>query len=426
MNILHINTFETGGAAKAVLRLHEGLMHHNANSNVLVLHAYGDPKDSVRSFLDSEKSLLQKIKYSLFYRWDQFLKQRVLASKVADYEVFSFPDTIYDLSRHPLVQEADIIHLHWVGGFLDYRSFFKKVDKPIVWTLHDCNPFQGGFHYLRDYLDHQSSFYKLDRQIRKCKKESLLHYDNLEVVNLSSWNYRISSGSGILGHFRHQIIPNGINLDVFKKIDKSAARRIFNLPQDKNIILFVADHIDNKRKGFAYLLEAIKGIDAEENLLVVVGNGKLSAEIIPTRFLNFIGDDRLLAAAYSAADVYVIPTLEDNLPNTVLEAMACETPVIGFDVGGLPDMVLPNKTGLLARPRDAQDLSQKIRYLLDDKEFRDLLGKNARSVAEKEYNIQIQTQKYIQLYEEVLKQTDKVDQDAQLSPQGTKMIRTTR
>ncbi|MEO1653809.1 MAG: glycosyltransferase, partial [Bacteroidota bacterium] len=246
----------------------------------------------------------------------------------------------------------------------------------------------------------------------------------IEVVNLSSWHYRMSSTSNILGRFHHQIIPNGINLGIFKKIDKLAARRIFNLPPNKQIILFVADNIENKKKGFDYLLQALERFDPERYLLVVVGSGKPVSASLPTRCLNFIGDDRLLAAAYSAADVYVIPTLEDNLPNTVLEAMGCETPVVGFNVGGLPDMIKPNKTGLLARMGDAQDLSLKIQCLLEDEEFRLLLGKNARSVAEKEYNIQIQTRKYIQLYEEVLKHTDQIARDAKLDPSNGKLVRT--
>ncbi|MDX2304268.1 MAG: glycosyltransferase [Microscillaceae bacterium] len=403
MKILHVNTSEAGGAAKAVIRLQEALIQSNVDSKMLVLYKYHSNKEHIYSFQNNRLSLFQKLKYSLHYRWDNFFKSQKLRHKNRNYERFSFPNTIYDLTSHPLVQEADIIHLHWVAGFLDYHTFFKKINKPLVWTLHDLNPFNGGFHYKRDYLENQIDFYKLDRDIRKIKQNALLKLENLTVVNLSSWIYKLSTGSDILGRFKHKFIPNGLDMEVFKKINRQSARRILNLPENKKIILFIADAINNKRKGFQYLSHALSLMPHEDLLLVVVGQGSTDSSPIPTQVLNFITDDHLLATVYSAADICVIPSIEDNLPNTVLESMACETPVIGFQVGGIPDMIKPNKTGLLAKAFDEKDLAAKIKYLLEDEEFRRILGKNARLLAETEYNIHIQSAKYIELYEEILK-----------------------
>ena len=403
MKILHVNTSETGGAAKAVIRLQEALLQSDITSKMLVLYKYHPERKHIYSFQSNDSSIQSKLKSSLQYRWDNFKKTQSLRNKNRDYELFSFPNTIYDLTNHPLVQEADIIHLHWVAGFLDYPTFFRKINKPLVWTLHDLNPFNGGFHYKRDYLENQIDFYKIDRDIRKIKQNALLKFEDLTVVNLSNWIYKLSTGSEILGRFKHKFIPNGLNLNVFKKINQISARRILNLPRDKKIILFIADSIDNKRKGFQYLSKALNHIPADDTLLVLVGNGNANASPIPTQILNFITDDRLLATVYSAADLCVIPSLEDNLPNTVLESMACETPVVGFKVGGIPDMIKPNKTGLLAKAFDEKDLAAKIKYLLNDDEYRLILGKNARSLAEKEYNIHNQSKKYIELYQDILK-----------------------
>ncbi len=402
MKILHINTSELGGAAKAVLRLQEGLMKSNLHSQLLVLHAYREQAQQVHAYHETRVPLFRKILNSIAYRSDAYVKKMILNQKSDDYEVFSFPTTIYHLHQHPLIKEADLIHLHWVADFVDYSSFFKKINKPLVWTLHDLNPINGGFHYQGDFLQNQIDFYGLEKRIKRLKANALRQLPEMSVVSPSRWLYGQARKSEILGRFKHYHIPHGIDLETYKKIDQKAAREILNLPFHKKIVLFVADSIKSKRKGFQYLSEAVTYLDDEDILLLVVGKDTSASTTPFTQVLDFISDDRLLAIVYSAADVYVIPSLEDNLPNTVIEAMACETPVLGFEVGGIPDMVRPYQTGLLAHPRDAKDLAQKLHYMLEEEELRLLWGKNARLITEKEYSLELSATRYVQIYEALL------------------------
>lgn len=410
MKVLHINTSDRGGAAKACLRLHEGLLQQGVTSEVLVLHQYDQNKKGVHSFLNRPFPLWQKIRLSLQYRIDRYQKQSLLKGKSRDYEVFSFPESIYDLTSHPAYRQADLIHLHWVAGFLDYRSFFKKNKKPLVWTLHDMSPFNGGFHYRNDYLNHQKNFARLDSLIRKEKLKAFEFLKNPVIVNLSEWLHQYSGQSKAFKNYRQELIPNGIDTEVFKPLDKMTARHVLGLPSEKKLILFVADALNNNRKGYAYLLEALQKLKNNEILFVAVGNGLIPEESLKVHHLGFISNERILALAYSAADVCVVPSLEDNLPNTVLEAMACAVPVVAFDVGGIPELILNYHTGLLAVALDSQDLADKIALLLEHPEMRAGLGKNARNLVEKSYKISIQSGKYLEIYRQLLPETQRAEE----------------
>jgi glycosyltransferase involved in cell wall biosynthesis len=403
MKILHINTFDNGGAAKAVWRLHEALLDEGVESQILVLYQENQPRENVFNFYESQQSLWQKTKLSINYRWDAYQKQQLTLHKSKDYEIFSFPKTIYDLTQHPLVKEADIIHLHWVAGFIDYPSFFRRINKPVIWTLHDMNPFSGGFHYAQDLVNNLKEYQQLDQQLRQTKIQALSHIQDLHITTPSKWLFEQSRNSKALGKFSHDWIPYSLNLEVFKKIDKKFARRVLNLPLNQPIVLFIADSNHNKRKGFVYLKEALSAIKYRHFGLAIAGKGKVERMPFRTHKLDFIFDDRLLSTAYSAADICVVPSLEDNLPNTVLEAMACGTPVIGSNVGGIPDMVRPEQTGLLFEPKNVKDLADKIAYLLVEEELRLLYGSNARHIIEQEYNQPLQAKRFIQLYKNMLR-----------------------
>jgi glycosyltransferase involved in cell wall biosynthesis len=402
MKILHINTFDNGGAAKAVWRLHEALLNESIDSKILVLYQENHPRENVFNFCETQQSFWQKTKLSLNYRWDAYQKQQLVLNKSKDYEIFSFPQTIYDLAQHPLVQEADVIHLHWVAGFLDYPSFFRRIDKPVVWTLHDMNPFSGGFHYSQDLANNLKDYQQLDQQFQQTKIQALKNIQNLHITTPSKWLFEQSSHSQALGNFPHHWIPASLNLEVFKKSDKKFARRVLNLPLNQPIVLFIADSNQNKRKGFVYLKEALSAIKYRQFGLAIAGKGKVERMPFRTHKLDFIFDDRLLSTAYSAADICVVPSLEDNLPNTVLEAMACGTPVIASNVGGIPDMVRHQQTGLLFEPKNVKDLADKIAYLLMEEELRLLYGSNARHIIEQEYNQPLQAKRFIQLYKNII------------------------
>jgi len=415
MNILHINTTDSGGAAKAMIRLHEGLLQKNISSKVLTLyHQSASYQKKVFPFHNGHHSFIDKARYSLLYRMDHFKKKQALKNKLTNYEVFSFPFSIYDLHKHPLVKEADLIHLHWVGGFLDYETFFKQIDKPIVWTLHDLNPFSGGFHYANDSANHQDEFADLEEEYLKIKKNALKACKNLNIVCLSQWIKATSEKSDIFKSFPHHLIANGLDLEVFKPRPKTALRQKYNLPLDKNILLFVADNIHNKRKGFQHLQEALKHLDRKDFVCVLVGNDEKPLEEEYFLPLHFISEETELAEVYAAADICIVPSLEDNLPNTVLEAMASGLPVVGFEVGGIPDMIQPSKNGSLVPLADSISLAQKIEEILDNPTLQQNFGEQAREIASQNYSIQRQATQYLSLYEDILNAKN----SNSLSPKG--------
>lgn len=403
MKVLHINTTDRGGAAKALTRLHEGLLEQSIDSKVLTLyHETSSYAKKIYPFHNGHHSILDKAKYSVLYRIDDLKKKKILKNKNKSYEVFSFPFTIYNLHKHPLVKEADIIHLHWVGDFLDYSSFFEKINKPIVWTLHDLNPFSGGFHYSEDSIENQLAFQDLEKEYLHIKEKAVKNQENLHIVCLSKWIENISKKSSIFQNFPHHLIPNGLNLKVFKEYDNTITRKKLNLPLDEKIILFVADNINNHRKGFKYLKQALKELELDNFICILVGSYQEKTEEDYFLHFDFVKDDSMLAQIYTCTDAYIIPSLEDNLPNTVLESLACGTPVIGFDVGGVPDMIQNGKNGYLVTPRNSQELAQKITLILKDDNLRKNMSNCSRRIAEGKYSIERQSQKYIDLYNNVL------------------------
>ena len=403
MKILHVNTSDYGGAAKACLRLHEGLMKNGVDSNVLVLQQYSYQQKNIFNFQKYHKThFFKKIKRSLRYRLDTHSKKRLLKNKPNTYEAFSFPDTIYDIVDLPLVQEANIIHLHWIAGFLDYASFFRNIKKPVIWTLHDRNPILGGFHYEVDLQRNQPDFQELNQQIAQKKIKILTQAHNLQIVSPSDWMYQQAVTSDQFQRFRHYLIPNGLDTEIFKPIHRASAREILNLPSDKKIILFVSEFIHNRNKGLEYLKEALKKLNNPDIALCVLGNGKLVCEDLEIYNLDFISDDRLLPIVYNAADIFVSPTLEDNLPNTVMEAMACALPTVVFEVGGIPDMVKHRENGLLVPPKEVNALSQAIQDLLENSSLSQKLGNKARQTIQEKFVIATQTKKYTKIYQESL------------------------
>jgi glycosyltransferase involved in cell wall biosynthesis len=210
--------------------------------------------------------------------------------------------------------------------------------------------------------------------------------------------------SPLLGKFPVTIVPNGIDTDVFAPRDAQAARKALGIPQDCHVVLFAAEAVGVRRKGFALLIRALNELRGLENLfLVSVGRGAPEFELaIPHLHLGHIDDDRQLSLIYSAADVYVIPSLQDNQPNTALEAMACGTPVVGFNVGGIPDMVRPGINGLLAPAGDVVSLRAAIVELVRCSEKREAMAIACRRIVMEEYTLVKQVRRYVALYESAL------------------------
>lgn len=419
MKILLINTNDgSGGAARAVCRLHTGLHRLDQDSTLFV--ARRNSNDVMVKAFSPTMDLFSRLRRRLYLEWinRNYTKYR---SRPEGYELFSDARTQYGAAPLSQLPPCDVINLHWVAGFVDYEAFLDQIPKhiPIVWTLHDMNPFTGGCHY-----DHHCGRYRnrcgscpqlasdderdLSRRIweRKQRTFARIAPDRLHIVTPSHWLAREAGHSTLLGRFPISVIPNSLDTDVFVPREREMARAALEIPQEAAVLLFVSDWTGDRRKGFMLLAQALAGLsNLSDIFLLSLGKGEPDLEIsIPHRHLGHLEDDRLMALVYSAADLFVIPSLQDNLPNTVLESLACGTPVVGFDVGGIPDMVRPGVTGLLAPIGDVDGLREAIVELLRNPAMRAEMTGNCRRIAVEEYALKVQARHYLQLYQSMLNQ----------------------
>jgi glycosyltransferase involved in cell wall biosynthesis len=415
IRVVHLSTSDSsGGAARAAYRLHTGLRRLGVASSMLVEERKtADP--NVRQFVPPS---------SLTTRLRRRLRRTAIAKAAAAYpnrpaslDWFSDDRTPYAGQIVPQIPPCDVVNMHWVAGFVDYEGFFPDAIKrgvPLVWRLADMNPFTGGCHYD----DHSGKFTQqcgachqlgsndpedLSRQIFLRKQRALAQVptDRLHLVATSRWIAGEAKRSALMGRFPLTIIPNGLDVQEFRPRDRKAARDFFDLPPDAKIVLFAADSANTVRKGFAYLAEALQGMrDVKDLLLVSIGGGspKLD-ESVRHVHLGRIKDDKVLSLAYSAADVYVIASLQESFGQTVTESLACGTPVVGFASGGIPDMVRPGVTGLLAPTKDVPALREALRQLLADPAQRAEMSANCRRIAVEEYSLEVQARAYLSLYQ---------------------------
>jgi glycosyltransferase involved in cell wall biosynthesis len=394
MNILLINTYSSGGAASACIRLHKGLLAAGYSSKLLFLHQTNFDIEEAYSFYDNYFTIKKScIKINTIL--NNFKNEQKTKGLPKGYEGFRFPYSPYDITSHSLYNWADIINLHWVADFLDWKSFFKKTTKPIVWTLHDMLPFTGGFHYEKGFPFKE--YRRLINHNLKIKNSALIH-PNLTIVSPSLWLKKKSIKSYLFSPYFHIKIFNGLNTDIFKTYDKEVARRIFDIPIHSKIILFVADYVTNYRKGINLLLESLPLLKEKVHLVIIGSQSHQFKKQTQTHCLGKIQDDRLMALAYNTADVFVIPSIEDNLPNTVIESLCCGTPVVGFNVGGISEIITPTQNGLLCENISAKALAESINNALnlsfDNKRIRED-GINL-------FNQKLQVKKYTNLYKTIL------------------------
>lgn len=433
MKVIHLNATDiVGGAGQATHRLHRGLRDLGIESQMVVAKKHSNtptvteypappPVSSVSGRVYNEVlGTIQHIQRNMGLR--PFRLKDYKHIRPSGYEMFSD-----DRAKHPKtylapLNNADLIHLHWIARFVDYQTFFynRPANTPIVWTLHDMNPFTGGCHYDASCGKFTAQCgacpqlgsntpNDLSRQIwrRKHNVFSQLPTSQMHVVTPSLWLSTEVKRSSLLKAYPVTVIPNGLNTQDFAPRDKTITRDILGIPQESKVVLFVADQLERRLKGLDLLLQALEGPTNLPNLfLLTVGKQKPALENlnIPALHLGYISNNRLLSLVYSAADTFVISSRQDNLPNTVLESMACGTPVVGFEVGGIPDMVRPGVTGLLAPPQDVQGLCRAIADVLNNDEQRQQMGINCRRVVIEEFSIEVQAQRYKALYETMLTQ----------------------
>ncbi len=411
MKILHISTSDSGGAANAGIRLHQGLLNARIDSKVLVFLKKKNV-EGVYQFYENKHSNFVLDKYRFFkFAFYEGINRLHLLGRDKSFEIFTSPVSLIDIINHPLVQEADIIHLHWIAYFLDYPSFFKKLkNKKIVWTLHDMNPFTGGCHHARECTNYKkdcSNCPQLKGSISQnyanknfnIKKNALSEINSINIVTPSNWLLEKSKSSSLFSKYHHKHIFNGINTEQFKLLDNNKAKRELGLPIDKTNFLFVSDLVENKEKGFDLLYKAINQINADNFILSVVGKTKLDLKNKKINYIGYVKGLDKMNLVYSAADAFVIPSLEDNLPNTVIESLLCGTPVIGFPTGGIPEMIIHQENGLIVEDKSSEALTSAISdFLLMEKNFD---REEIRNNAIEKYSLDNQVKKYIEVYKNI-------------------------
>jgi len=364
MKVLHINTHDLGGAAVAAHRLHDALKLQGCQSDFLTLynsHKYND----VRTFLPHTASFWYKKILPSSQSNQRMITQSL--SENPTIEIFTSPDTLYNVLDSPLLNEADVIHLHWIANFIDFKSFFRRIRKPVVWTFHDENPFLGGFHYTQDLERADSFLKKMESDFLKMKMNSLRQFrGKMGVICPSQWMLKRAEESiynelGLLTHIYNCVSAPELLLS------KQAARSKLGLSFSDQILTFVANDTRIFRKGFDLLNECLASFDFPAFLkFLIVGETPISQKFEKRGSLVFmekITDPNKLMTVYAASDALLIPSRQDNLPNVMIEALCMGCPVLGFEVGGIGDVVHKNN-GLLSKEISPAGLAKTIRDFL--------------------------------------------------------------
>jgi glycosyltransferase involved in cell wall biosynthesis len=406
MNIVHISTSASGGGAGiAAYRLYRGLKKHKEITATLIQQA----PTSDEQFAQGISTVYPKV--SLRYRIEKNLKMlpgyrntRKIANLPVNYDFISFPTTSYRLEELPVVKNADIVHLHWVANFINYPTFFRNIKQPIVWTLHDINPFMGIFHFETDRLKNIDTLGKLDRSVLECKIRSIHKKDNIHVVCLSEWLKNQSEHSVALGRYPHYLIPNGLDFSKYPVLNRDEAKAKIGVDNSLKTFLVVGAFLDSQNKGFPLFFDAINKINRTDFNLLTVGRHpegiKIDSKVNHTHF-GSISDAGKLNDIYAAADITIIPSKEDNLPNVMLESFANGTPIMSFGNGGMAEHMQGGQNGILIDRVDENALISKINLFLDNQYNFD--ARHIRNYAESTFSEDLQVDKYIQLYKDILK-----------------------
>lgn len=411
MKILHLSTLDAnGGAARGAYWMHTALKQAGVDSYMLVAekHTSDDTVIGPSSITGGQK-IFNGIRQAVEY-WP--LKH--YPNKSSGF----FSPAIYP---NPVIKRIkkinpDIINLHWVGLGLLRPEQLKIFDKPLVWTLRDMWSFTGGCCYTEGCTRYQHQCGScpilgsgrendLSRKVWQRKYNAWRGVD-LTLAPISQWLADCAGKSSLLQGYPSRVIPNAVNTHIFRPIEKSIARNILQLPQGEKLILFGAlSATTDKRKGFDYLVAALRQIKTNLPLRAVIfGADKVSMTLdMPYTSLGRLNDDVTLALAYAAADVMVVPSVQEGFGKTAIEAMACGTPVVSFDSTGLKDIVEHFENGYRAECFSAEDLARGIEWVLANEDRWWRLSEQARAQVNARFSFEVQSAQYIQLYQELLK-----------------------
>lgn len=402
-----------GGAFRAAHRIHLGLRSIGIDSKMLVLNSnLGEKGNLLGNIHVAVPSPQEKVGYHN----DLDPLKRYPAYNMASH-TFATAVAGTDVNRYIDIFNPKIVQIHWINAGYVKIEDLGKIKKKIVWRLADCWPLTGGCYYFGDCKRYLTGCGKcpklgsedendLSHEIWKRKEKAWKEMDMVIVVP-TLWMKQCVENSILLKGRKVFVIPNGLDLDKFYPIRKEIAREVLNIPLDKKVILYGATNaINDRRKGFSFLLQALQFLSKEhknEYYLVIFGAEPQKIDLeIPYRFMGYVRDHQILQALYSAADVMVVPSLEEAFGQTVTEAMACATPVVSFLETGPESIIEHKKTGYLARYADEEDLATGIEWVLSSTKLNDELSLNARDRIEKSYDIRIIAKQYKELYHQLL------------------------
>ncbi|NDY42303.1 glycosyltransferase [Dissulfurirhabdus thermomarina] len=407
MNIHHLNYSDlSGGAARAAYRIHHALLKHGLRSRLCVDHANSNepsvcgPLGTWRKTLAALRPRVGALATGILRTGNPVLHSpAILPSR--------WPDRINS-------GDADVVHLHWICGEMLSIPDLARIRKPIVWTLHDMWAFCGAEHYTEDCRwregyrrgnrpPHESGF-DLNRWTWRRKRT---HWRRpLHIATPSRWLADCVRESALMHGWPVTVVPNPIDIDRWRPLDQAMARSLLGLPADTPLVLFGSmDGGRDPRKGFDLLLDALAHLHEKMEKLHLVVFGQPAPDRppepgFPVHYIGHLHDDISLCLLYNAADVLVIPSRQDNLPNTGVESLACGTPVVAFDTCGLPDIVEHKRTGYLARAFDTEDLAEGISWVLVDRERHRMLRTHARAAAVSRFSEKVIIPRYIDWYKQ--------------------------
>ena len=414
-----VNTSErTGGAAIAAGRLTEALKSHGIKAKMLVRDKQTDRISTVA--LGGGWKQVRKFVWERVVIWinSHFRRERLFSVDIAN--------TGNDITRLPEFKEADLIHLHWINqGMLSLKVIRKILasGKPVVWTMHDMWPCTGICHHARTCTAFHSEcgacpmIYSQKRKDLSTRifrqKQRLYASGGIHFVTCSHWLEGMAKQSALLANQPVSVIPNPISTTLFHPMKQTEARQKLALPTESKLILFGSVKLTDKRKGIDYMVEACRLLakqhPALKEQLALVAVGMHAAELQPlvpfkVHNMGYVKEEHQLVEIYNAADLYVIPSLDENLPNTIMEAMACGTPCVGFPTGGIPEMIDHLKNGYLTKEHSAEQLAEGIYTLLTTPAY-ESLSHEAVAKVNACYSERSVANQYGQLYAKLLKET---------------------
>lgn len=411
MRILTVNAADLeGGAARAAYRLHVGLQRLGHDPSMLVQgrtsddHRVMGPRTRMEKFMARTRPLL-----------DGWPARRYpgLGNKLFSPSWLPGGTLVERINAHP----ADVVHFHWITAGMLRPEDLLRVRKPMVWSLHDMWAFTGGCHYDEECgrwkqacgacpMLGSSKEHDLSRRVHDRKRRAFAQLkDKLTVVGLSRWMASCASQSSLMRDLHVVNLPNPIDTQAFKPVDRRVAKEILGLPLDRPLVLFGAVNATaDPRKGFAHLSAALKNLPVGSVELAVLGASRPAVPPDLGHAMHYIGrlhDDASLCVLYNAADVTVVPSLQENLSNTVVESLACGTPVVAFNIGGNSDMVDHGVNGALAPAFDADAMAEGIRWVLEPLR-KEALRTAARSIAVERFGETAVCRRYEALYEQAI------------------------